>query len=144
MGSSIDALRCEKTWRQLGFDVYVYQDLGYNEIMVKIGYFLEKAKHFKLKVFGITFMGHGDSRGNLYTYASTTLKISNMLIKVQECQSLKNIPKLFFIQACRGKDPMKKVTLYDSEQTPLRADTLVHYCTYQDHVSLRPGIKTTF
>ena len=148
MGSSMDALRCEETWRQLGFDVYVYQDLRGNkwndnrsEIMGKIDHFLEKAKHFKWKAFGVTLMGHGDSEGNIATFASTELKISDLLNKVQPSQSLKNVPKLFFIQACRGGKQMQKVALTNPEQTPLRADTVVHYSTYQGYGSSRQGVK---
>ena len=148
MGSSMDALRCEETWRQLGFDVYVYQDLRGNkwndarsEIMDKIDHFLEKAEHFKWKAFGVTLMGHGDSEGNLFTFASTGLGISDLLNHVQLCQSLKNVPKLFFIQSCRGEKEMQKVAFTNPEQTPLRADTLVHYSTYQEYVSIRQRVK---
>jgi len=135
-GSTADAFRAEKTWKQLGFDVYNYEDKRGHEILDIVKKISANPELKSRKCFGITLMGHGEE-GKLITFGGTELLISTLITQVQECVDLRGIPKLFFIQACRGPERMQKVAYQVDYQTPLRADTLVHYATYEDYVSTR-------
>ena len=108
--------------------------------MDKIDHFVKKAELLNLKAFGITLMGHGNE-DLISTFGSTELKISEMITTVQLAHALRNVPKLFFIQACRGHTMMQPVTSYNNRQVPLRSDTLIYYATYQGHVSVRLGVS---
>ena len=136
LGSTADAFSAEKSWSQLGFDVSVYHDKRAGEIKDTVKKILAKPEIQNCQAFGVTLMGHGEE-GKLLTFGNTELAISELITQVQECRDLKNIPKLFFIQACRGKKRMEKVARRYENRTPLRADTLVHYATYEEYVSFR-------
>ena len=140
MGSTSDTVNAEKAWTQLGFEVQSFHDFRDEQINQKVYKYITKPETKRRTVFGITLMGHGEE-DKLKTYKGSTLTISGLITNVQKEPTLKNIPKLFFIQACRGKGRMKQVAIKAENITPLHADTLVHYATYEDYVSFRSDTK---
>ena len=141
-GSSVDVVNAEKAFKRLGFEVHVYNDFRNNEITKKVQEKLKDTKIQSRSSFGITLMGHGEE-DKFKTYWNTELSISELVTQVQETKALEKIPKLFFIQACRGEKRMKHVAYRVENKTPLRADTIVHYATYEGYKAFRsPNFKS--
>ena len=98
------------------FEVKVLQNLNGSEI-------LKSAKDFAKRDFSqyaqfvFIIMSHGD-KDAIEGVDGALVKVTQLmsLFSVRECKTLRNKPKLFFIQACRGKlsDPRK-----DQLPTPL-------------------------
>ena len=97
----------------------------------------KKNKDGEKKVIIFAFSGHGDSCGNsddqIKSNDGQLLSLrENVRLPLVTHPNVRDIPKLFFIDACRGSDHLKKKVLekgYSEVETNFRID----YATIPDH-----------
>lgn len=145
-GTNIDCKSLRDTLTNLQFEVYTYKDQSRDQIF-SIMTKMSTVDHSESDCILIVVMSHGE-RGTVFAYDyEYTVESFTSLFTADRCPSLAGKPKLFFIQACRGKqvDRGAKVSSFiqaDSvSQTkyeiPVQADFLIAYSSWDGFLSYR-------
>lgn len=147
-GSKMDVKNLCETFSSLLFDVSVHDNLEYSEIKHTIAK-LAAQDHSDADCLAVIVLTHGEN-GLLAPRDSHILYNVDLLWKpftADKCPTLAGKPKLFFIQACRGKqlDAGVKVrrdgrSQFDSSPSykiPTHADFLVAYSSIEGFYSFR-------
>ncbi|XP_026748318.2 caspase [Galleria mellonella] len=101
LGTFKDVDKLNKVFKSVQFEVSTHTDLQYSNIKETVTAFIDR-DHSNTSCICITFLTHGNNQGDLYA-ADRPFSLQN-LTKLFEDKRLATIPKLFFIQACRGDD----------------------------------------
>ncbi|XP_053675877.1 caspase-like [Anopheles nili] len=136
---------------RLQFDVRVYDDLKCEDLFAELEK-LAGEDHSNSDCLLVMVMTHGDENV-LYAY-DDAYRIDRLWDNFlgNRCRTLLGKPKLFFVQACRGKEFDKGVKLLQMDAAnddnmpqryiiPTTADLLVMYSTYQGHSSWRNTLE---
>ncbi|XP_011647527.1 caspase-1-like [Pogonomyrmex barbatus] len=110
-GSTLDALRLEKTFTKLGFDVKIHNDFTHQQIIDEIEK-LSKLDHTDNDCLCVFTLTHGMQRDLIW--ARDVIYQSERLWKpfiASKCTTLAGKPKMFFFQACRGDESDSSVQL---------------------------------
>lgn len=114
-GSDADRDKLSETFRMLGHDVEIYENLSKNELLTT----MENISKYDFRQYDslvVCFLTHGD-KGIIFT--ADSIPISLDLIKSyfdgDRCPHLLEKPKLFFLQACQGQENQKRIC-YDDIQ----------------------------
>ncbi|KAB5555601.1 hypothetical protein PHYPO_G00036040 [Pangasianodon hypophthalmus] len=138
-GTDRDAGELFKCFKNLGFDVVIYNDQTCDKmkgILKKVS----EEDHTDSSCFACILLSHGEE-GMIYgTDRAMPIKNITSLFRGDMCKSLVGKPKLFFIQACRGSEfddgiQTDSGTAHDSLETdanprhkiPVEADFLFAY-----------------
>ncbi|XP_005185424.2 caspase-3 [Musca domestica] len=153
-GTEKDRDDMQATLLKFGFDVRVYNDLTFAEVTETLKA-TSKEDHSQNDCLVVVVMSHG-LEGKVYArdMAYPVERLWNPFLG-QNCKSLIDKPKLFFIQACRGENLEKPVTYTRFapmsralDATPAKpqpvtyaipntADILVMYSTFEKYYSFR-------
>jgi len=148
-GSKIDVKNLYEKFSSLLFDVTIHENLEYSEIKNTISK-LAAQDHSDADCLVVIIMTHGEN-------GLLTPRDSQILYKVEtlwtpftadKCPTLAGKPKLFFIQACRGKKLDAGVRAYKERRTqhdsnpssfkiPTHADFLIAYSSIEGFYSFR-------
>ncbi|XP_048476456.1 caspase-3-like isoform X3 [Rhincodon typus] len=143
-GTDVDAAKLSKTFKNLGYDVMVYNDKTCNE-MLEILQNAAKSDHSQMASFVCIFLSHGEE-GLLYGIdGAEEIRKFTSIFRGDRCRSLVGKPKLFFIQACRGNEfdgGVETDSAVDEKSTslkkiPIEADFLYAYSTAPGYYSWR-------
>ncbi|XP_077285840.1 caspase-1-like [Arctopsyche grandis] len=135
-GTTKDVERLEKCLKMLNFDIKTYNDLSRDDIDVVMKA-VANLKTTQMSCLVIVVMTHGE---NGFLAAFDKIYPSSVLWK-DLIGKLVGIPKLFFIQSCRGSDGDVGVEVTDSEiedktiKLPSIADFLFMYSAPEGFVS---------
>ena len=146
-GTDKDEKNLSRTFRFLGYDVEIYQNRKAREIL---GIFkeLQKRDFSKDDSLVCCILSHGEE-GKIFGSDSRPVELDDItnLFTAKECPKLQGKPKLFFIQACRGKVPTKAVAKWDpgikvqaddgGQTRPVMADFFFGYATPPGHAAFR-------
>lgn len=155
-GTQRDAEMLEYLFRQkLNFKVIVRPNLTAEEISKKMADMAFNVDHSPYDCFVCCILSHG-VLGSVYGVDGRTVEIKNLMnfYKGASCPSLLGKPKLFFIQACQGKDKQPGFPISTDgpesiaaervsdevnlgETIPNEADFLIGYATVPGYVSFR-------
>ena len=105
-GSDVDLKNLNDLWKSLGFIVEEHKDLTAVQLCTVVNDMAKKIeKNRDLSCFVCCIMTHG-AMGKLYGSDCNFLEIKHItdLFKEAKCPALAGKPKLFFIQACRGRE----------------------------------------
>ena len=124
---AIDERNLTHAFRFLGYKVEVHRNLDSKEmlaIMTEMG----KRSHDHYDSFVCCILSHGEE-GHVYGIDSVMVSLDALSKKVdaKECPSLGGKPKLFFLQACRGK--MEEESFGDAGDEPSQPSKPVHVAT---------------
>lgn len=150
-GTEVDAAICESTFMRLGFDVTRRDDLTVTEMSIAVRQAAEE-NHKDADCFACVILSHGDD-GVIYG-TNGTMRIDRLTanFKGDICTDLRGKPKLFFIQACRGRrydfgteldsDMTDSVDSVDSivQRIPVEADFLMAFSVVPGHFSWRNNV----
>ncbi|XP_078245688.1 caspase-7 isoform X2 [Pogona vitticeps] len=154
-GTDKDAGDLQECFRNVGFDVTVYNDLRCDEMEEKLA---ASENHSDAACFACILLSHGEE-GLIYgTDKAMAIKDLTSLFRGDKCQSLVGKPKLFFIQACRGSefddgiqtdsgasDDALEMDANPRYKIPVEADFLYAYSTVPGYYSWRnPGKGSWF
>ncbi|KAM9795388.1 caspase-3-like [Neosynchiropus ocellatus] len=140
-GTDLDAAAAMKTFRQLGYNVKVENDLTVDQ-MVGLMTNVSQQDHSNSASFACVLLSHGDE-GLIYgTDRAEKFDTLTRPFKGDRCRTLVGKPKLFFIQACRGQEldggvQCDSVSEQTSERIPIEADFLYAYSTAPGYYSWR-------
>ncbi|KAF4080103.1 hypothetical protein AMELA_G00166580 [Ameiurus melas] len=106
--------------------------------------------HSRMDAFVCCILSHGE-KGTVFGIDGESVAIRDLTLPFAECSTLTGKPKLFFIQACQGKDLQKGVLMHDGSEdeleddykkadftsVPLEADFLIGMSTVESYKSFR-------
>jgi len=109
-GSSADAANLKYLFTDLGFEVTVKPNLAEIDVKRQVRQFAQSEAHSKAQMSVVVVLSHG---GNGFVYGTDGRRCENEWILKQfnneSCPDLKDKPKFFIFQACRGDDEDKGV-----------------------------------
>ncbi|XP_077333427.1 caspase-3-like [Lithobates pipiens] len=141
-GTNKDVEALSEVFKSFGFQVRIENNATAEkiiEVMEKVA----KEDHSQRGCFVCVVLSHGKEGGFYCTDDFMEEEYLFNLFKGESCKQLVGKPKLFFIQACRGRKVDRGVTPYASEaitstgKIPIEADFLCHYSTSQGYVAFR-------
>ena len=103
--SEQDVVNLKKTLEYLEFKLKFYENLKANEIEKKIQK-IAKKDHTNSDCFLCVVMSHGND-DKIIASDSEEISFEEIMKPIKDCETLKNKPKLFFFQACRGDKEME-------------------------------------
>ncbi|XP_020278895.1 caspase-1-like [Pseudomyrmex gracilis] len=155
-GSSTDAVKLEKSFGKLGFEVLVHNDLNHMEVMTEIDN-LSGLDHTDNDCICIIVLTHG-FHNDLICAKDAAYKSDKIWkpFTANRCNTLAGKPKLFFFQACRGDELDGGVVLSPrsalgsetdsvaSYKIPTHADFLIAHSSVQGFYTWRNPIEGTW
>jgi len=141
-GSVVDENNLRITWEYLGYKVQVLKNLKASEITKEMMQ-IALQSHENYDSFVCCILSHG-KLDYVYGTDGELVKL-NEIVKLFQgnfCPSLVSKPKLFFVQACRGKDKDKGIQRDNGPEKvnsslPIEADFLLSYSSPPEYASLR-------
>ncbi|XP_035437070.2 caspase-1-like [Spodoptera frugiperda] len=144
-GTRIDCDKLNECLTTLGFDVDIFHDLKYRDIMKQIEQ-TAVMDHSENDCLLVIVLSHGDS-GLLYA-RDTHYKTKNLWNPFTDakCPTLAGKPKLFMFQACQGDQYDSGITLkrraetdgsYEPDKIPVHPDFLLVLSTVPGYYSWR-------
>ncbi|KAL8603876.1 hypothetical protein ACOMHN_049694 [Nucella lapillus] len=146
-GTNVDRDKLKATFEQLNFHVMT-QDNCKDSDMLQLVHYASSQNHQDFDCFVCCILTHG-IQGALYGVNGMTVPIRDLTapFRTQACPSLADKPKLFFLQACQGRDKQgghasdmqTDCVMTDSppELIPNESDFLLGYATVPGFVSYR-------
>lgn len=110
-GSELDKIKLEKTFTQLGFKMLPILDLHKKELMDELSR-ISREDVSDIDCLAVVISSHGDEGQNTRRVTEDYIIVRDGQIKTsllvdiftdRNCPALEGKPRLFFIQACRGK-----------------------------------------
>ncbi|XP_014782017.1 caspase-7 [Octopus bimaculoides] len=135
---------------ELGFsegDITVKQDNTADEMLNAFKGFKDK-RYINIGCFICAIMSHGGENEMISGSDEQEVGLHELLsyLTPEKCPSLSGVPKLIFVQACRGKKKDEGVHVPDGLETevnetliniPIMPDLLVFHSSYNEHTSYR-------
>ncbi|XP_051839751.1 caspase-10 [Antechinus flavipes] len=111
-GSCKDAGELRSVFKWLGFTVIIHENKTKEEMENILRLCRNDPKHQESDCFVCCILTHGDS-GCVYSSDEKSIAIKELLnyFTAKQCPGLINKPKLFFFQACQGRDAQEGVLL---------------------------------
>ena len=134
---------CDHLFSLLNYEVTAHKDLSAADIEELLEE-ISSMDHSMYDSFVMCITSHGESNNYIFGSDSKSLNIYELIHKIQACWSLKNKPKLVFIQASR--DTLEGMVSEDSERkTSLEysaaADLYIAWATSRDQPAYSSHIK---
>lgn len=117
-GADNDHTELEKLFTELSFNVEVRLNLDRNE-MLNVAVEFAKMDHSEFDSFVMIVMSHGGEKDAIEGVDGRSIRVEDLTseFKVSNCPTLRGKPKLFFLQACRGKEIEQSSTSCDFSDT---------------------------
>lgn len=158
-GTEVDAANLRDTFTTLDFEVEVHENLSDTGMMRVLVDIAQNRDHTRYDCFVCCILSHG-VLNHLYGTNGKLVQIKDLtgVFQSNRCPSLAGKPKLFFLQACQGRDKMGggeierdasphpsqgrvpgdvETDNNDREMIPNESDFLVGYATVPGYVSFR-------
>lgn len=153
-GSYKDACELERVFTWLGLDVRTYTDQTSDQIKELMQAWQRSEDHKNRDCFVCCILSHGES-GAVYGKDGKLVSIRTIMtyFTAKQCPQLTEKPKLFFVQACQGKEVQRPVyvetdarvpdfssvpqSTSPSESIPEEADFLLGMATIDGYASFR-------
>jgi hypothetical protein len=165
-GSELDVESLQWLFKKkIDFEIETLRDMNKEELLSKLKNISRSPDLEKHDCFALCVMSHG-GEDFFYTSDGEKIKVADIrdMFKNSSCESLKGKPKLFFIQACRGKLIDRGVVVSDNPHTeedtettssepqtnssvpkmPEFADILIAYSSFDGHKSYRTDKQGSF
>ncbi|XP_065096217.1 caspase-8 isoform X2 [Paramisgurnus dabryanus] len=153
-GTHKDKESLERVFKKMHFEITVHDDLTASEMVEVVKQFAEK-DHSQMDIFVCCVLSHGE-KGAVFGVDGELVEIRELTQHPAKCRTLANKPKLFFIQACQGKERHEPMWMADGEEQsteegtfeedaqkvasysiPIEADLLIGMATVEDYQSYR-------
>lgn len=134
-GTAVDERNLTHAFRYLGYSVEVYHDLKSTE-MLEVMKEMGKRSHDDYDSFVCCILSHGTA-GQVCGTDSIMVSLDSLskLVDAHNCKSLGAKPKLFFLQACRGKmkEELVNIKADSDEPTKIVTEAGIRVATDSDH-----------
>lgn len=153
-GTSADRDNLARRLAELGFEVRCFNDLRAGDLLLR-AHEASASSHADADCFLCAFLSHGEGQ-HVYAYdGKIEIQALTGLFRGDRCPSLVGKPKIFILQACRGRQPDVPVTPADQVDAPgatavdaasvrplpAGADFLVCYSVAEGHCSHRETVR---
>lgn len=157
-GGNLDKENLAQVLQHLGFEVVVIENRTAEEIKTTLQSFAQRTEHKTRDACIVALLTHGHE-GCIYGRDGGTIKIEDIFSYFDNanCPNLRNKPKIFFVQACRGElydggidvsDGRKKMrrsscvtrgpdVSFDEPRLPTRSDMIFGYATQHGQAAMR-------
>ena len=144
IGTAVDQRHLTHAFRYLGYNVEVHKEVD-SERMMAIMSEMGKRIHDQYDSFVCCILSHGTA-GHVFGTDDKKVSLDALTQKIdaQRCPSLRNKPKLFFLQACRGELQEMTVAVGSDgdiratpDEIPQTADFFFGHATPLGHVAWR-------
>ena len=100
-GTECDEKALKQLFMDLFFTVHVFKDLGLYQ-MFRVTALFSNTDHSNYDAFIFIVMSHGGNGDTIYGVRGRAARVEDLMSEFQaaNCPSLRNKPKLFFIQTC--------------------------------------------
>ena len=154
-GCEYDEEELKKLFEDLNFTVTVKNDLEWDE-MKKVARQFAEEDHNEFDAFVFIIMSHGGEMDLIQGIAGGTISIGNLMLEFTStrCPTLKDKPKLFIIQSCRGVREEAGIRGIDSNMSldstlskgvcPKEADFLLAFSTPPGYSAIRRDSGSPF
>ncbi|XP_008199500.2 caspase-like protein isoform X1 [Tribolium castaneum] len=156
LGSRKDVNEIIITMSRLGFNIHdenIFNNLKRDEILATVNKLVARDMS-QVNSLIVFFLTHGDSFNRLHA-SDLTLETNEFWKEFVQCDDLKNKPKMFIFQACKGdyhsttwdqnKEKIELVPQSTFDSNYLGPDMLIVYSTTEGNVSFRdPNNGTWF
>lgn len=143
-GTQIDQECLERVFGWLGFQVEVHNDCTGTK-MLSVAKGLSGRDHRDMDCVVCCFLSHGDE-GSILGVDDEAVGIRQLtrLFNGQQCPSLVDKPKLFFIQACQGVNEQQAVSIETDDPTPcsIESDAVIVEDTIPSDADFLLGMAT--
>ena len=139
--SKIDVDNLKRTLEYLEFDFQLCDNFKAEEIEQEIKRQASQIDHSQSDCFLCVVMSHGNDKDMFLSSDNKQIKFEDIMAPIKESKSLKNKPKLFFFQACRGNGDMReechkfKPSKARLAKIDYESDLLVYHSTFHDCLS---------
>ena len=118
-GTELDEVQLKELFQELSFDVRVSRDLDSNE-MRRVVRDAATMDHSQFGAFVFIVMSHGVERDAGFGVDGRAVRVEELMneFKAAQCLTLRNKPKLFFIQSCRGSSKESLSPAFDDANSP--------------------------
>ncbi|XP_028924109.1 caspase-10-like isoform X2 [Ornithorhynchus anatinus] len=118
-GTQKDVAELERVFRWLGLDVETFNDKTRQEMVATLEECSRRPDHDVRDCLVCCVLSHGES-GAVYSADEELIPIRQIMsyFTAKDCPSLAHKPKLFFIQACQGKDIQEAVQIEPDARNP--------------------------
>ncbi|XP_050422334.1 caspase-3-like [Adelges cooleyi] len=129
-GSEVDVNSLKKLLHGLGYDVQIEEDVTQREIVNIIRDFSDVKKLEKMDSVIVVIMSHGEAGKDSFTSLDIDsadgikINIDWIIEQFVSKKVSKSIPKLFFIQACRGKNSDHGTSVPRVENVQVEVDSI--------------------
>ncbi|KAK2888973.1 hypothetical protein Q8A67_014348 [Cirrhinus molitorella] len=106
-----------RVFKKMSFKVEVQEDLQASDMQNVIKEFAGR-DHSQMDAFVCCILSHGE-KGSVLGIDGKPVPIRELTQPFAECHTLVKKPKLFFIQACQGKEAQKGVLMKDGQENPI-------------------------
>ncbi|KAK2888972.1 hypothetical protein Q8A67_014347 [Cirrhinus molitorella] len=154
-GTNKDKADLSRVFGRMHFEIEVQDDLTAFEIKDMIKQFT-KISHTQMGAFVCCVLSHGE-KGTVLGVDGKEVEIRELTMPIAECPTLASKPKLFFIQACQGRERQNSVWTADAPEAnpteedpfeddaynpalhsiPIEADMLIGMATVEHYQSFR-------
>lgn len=138
-----------KVFTRMHFDVVEKKDLFSSEMLESVKDF-SNMDHSKMDAFVCCILTHGE-KGSVFGVDGKPVMIRDLTKPLAHCRTLLGKPKIFFIQACQGKEAMgtwrqdsaendkceMDAERADFSNAPIEADFLIGMATVESYLSYR-------
>jgi hypothetical protein len=139
--SNKDVENLKRTLEYLEFDFKLCDNFKAEEIEQEMQ-IQASIDHSQSDCFLCVVMSHGNDEDKFLTSDNKKISFEQIMAPIKLCETLKDKPKLFFFQACRGKGDMRK-EIYNFKPTEAKltktidyeSDVLVYHSTFHDYKS---------
>ena len=146
IGSESDVERLSALFYELNYDVISYIDKTAEQMRKSIRDMV-KYDYKNVGSLLVFIMSHG-VEGKILAKDEEEIYLTEFIDPFKNVQSLRNKPKLFFVNACRGEgyvpihdrvasDNQTSIDLHEAAKTPIEADFLFAYSTVANYYSIR-------
>jgi hypothetical protein len=140
--SKIDVDNLKRTLEYLEFDFQLCDNFKAEEIEQEIKRQASQIDHSQSDCFLCVVMSHGNDEDIFFSSDSIKISFEHIMAPIKLCETLKDKPKLFFFQTCRGNGDMRK-EIYNFKPTDAKltktidyeSDVLVYHSTFHDYKS---------
>ncbi|KAK7144445.1 hypothetical protein R3I94_010763 [Phoxinus phoxinus] len=126
-------------FRRMHFEVEVREDLRASDIRAVIKEFAEK-DHTQMDAFVCCVLSHGE-KGAVLGTDGKPVEIRELTQPFAECRTLPTKPKLFFIQACQGKENQYGIWTADGQKNDTEESTIDEDSTIEEDASV-PAMRS--
>ena len=150
VGTNEDAKEMETTSDVLGFHTITLRNPAQSEIKTKIQKIssalplLEEVNPDIFRAIVFVFSGHSSDSDTIFSQDEKELNLMTDIVHpLIGHRQIKHIPKLFFIDACRGNERLKQA-YYSKGPIEKEANFRIDYATVRRHVSYMEDSKSVW